>query len=251
VLALATMVGLIGPMIHAFRVLGIQNMPWQQRVTLIERGANDALVNGRLEGYKQLESQAFLSDYYSYFGPGTGQMLLGRYASVQQIDPVIATVNRNGTLGGTVIWPSFARLLPSLVYPDKPRQMESYRLLVQLGLIDPEGGKYPTVPLVAQSYAGYGPIGLVLITLLTFLAFLLVLKKLGWRLHRNVFAIFFSCVFLVVYSNQGDVGQYAEAVFRTFPLLAGVLWLISRLHRLRTRRTVPPSLATQPSVSTL
>src|SRR2546422_1351678 len=146
----ALMAGLIGPMIHAYRGLGIQGMPWQQRVELIERGAEEALAHGGLKGYEQLASSQFVAGYYDYFGEGRGQMLLGRYASVQQIDPVIASVSRHGTLGGSVIWPSFARALPSFIYPDKPRYIESYRLLVHLGLINPEGGKYPTVPLVAQ-----------------------------------------------------------------------------------------------------
>ena len=162
-------------------------------------------------------------------------MLLGRYASVQQIDPVIASVNRHGTLGGSVIWPSFARALPSFIYPDKPRYIESYRLLVHLGLINPEGGKYPTVPLVAQSYAGFGVVGLLLIPFLTFLGYLLALKKLGWKLYRNVFTTFFFCVFTVVYANQGDFGQYAGSVLRGFPLLAAVLWLLMRIAHVRIR----------------
>jgi len=55
-------------------------------------------------------------------------------------------------------------------------------------------------------------------------------KKLGWTLYRNVFAIFFFCVFVVVYANQGELGQYADAVLRGFPLLAATLWLVCRLY---------------------
>ena len=198
-------------------------------------GVTDALVHGDVKFYRQVVSEVasldFGSGYYDYFGKGSGQMLLGRYASIQQIDPVIATVNRRGFRGGSVIWPAFPRLLPTFVYPNKPRDMESLVLLVQLGIMDPEGNKYPTVPLLAQSYAGYGITGVLVIPFLVFVGFLLALKKLGWNLHRNVFAIFFLCVFLVVYANQGDLGQYAEAVLRSFPLLAATLWLVSRRYR--------------------
>jgi hypothetical protein len=225
---LLIMATLVGPMIHAFRGLGIQDMPWQERVGLIERGVKDAWVRGDLASYKELASGQFLSGYYDYFGKGSGQMLVGRYASIQQIDPVIATVNRRGVLGGSILWTAFPRLLPTFIYPVKPRQTEGYRLLVQLGIVDPEGGKYPTVPLLAQSYAGYGSAGLLLIPFLVFVACLLTLKKLGWKLYRNVFAIFFFCVFMIVYANQGDFGQYVGGVLRDFPLLAAMLWLLAR-----------------------
>jgi cytochrome b561 len=74
--------------------------------------------------------------------------------------------------------------------------------------------------------------GLIVIPFLTFVGFLLALKKLGWYLYRNVFAIFFFCVFIVVYTNQADMATYAETALRTFPLLASLLWLLIRTHRL-------------------
>jgi len=249
-LGLVLMAVLVGPVIHTFRALGIQNMPWQQRVSLIERGVKDALGRGDFASYQEVASEVasrdFGSGYYDYFGKGSGQMLVGRYASIQQIDPVIATVNRRGLLGPSIIWPAFPRLLPTFIYPTKPRYTESFRLLVQLGIVDPEGGKYPTVPLLAQSYAGYGSLGLLLIPFLTFLVFLLALKKLGWNLHRNVFAISFSCVFILVYANQGDLAQYAEAVLRNFPLLAAVFWLLARIHRARIKPYTIAPLPTAP-----
>jgi len=95
--------------------------------------------------------------------------------------------------------------------------------------------------LLAQSYAGYGVVGVVLIPLLTFTAFLLALRKLGWNLHRNVFGIFFFCVFIVVYANQGDLSQYAGSVLRNFPLLAALLWWLTRICRVRIRQFTAPA----------
>ncbi len=232
---LVMLAAIVAPMIHTFRIFGIQEMPWRERVALIERGVSEAVSTGDLTRYQELASGEFAQGYYNYFGQGTGQMLLGRYASIQQIDPVIASVGRHNTLGGDVIWPTFTRLLPSFVYPNKPRQIEGYRVLVQLGLIDPEGGKYPTVPILAQTYAGYGVVGLLVIPFLAFLGLLLALKKLGSTLHRNVFGIFFFCVFTVVYANQGGLAEYVGAVVRNFPLLGAVLWLSIRLYGLRIR----------------
>lgn len=245
IFGLAVLATLISPLIHAFRALGIQEVSWTQRVALIERGVVDLTAPGQLQRYEQLAAQQFTSGYYDYFGDGSGQMVLGRYASIQQIDPVIARVSRQNALGGSVIWPAFSRLLPSFIFPDKPRYIESYGALVRLGLIDPEGGKYPTVPLLAQSYAGYGTVGLLLIPLFAFIAMLLALKKLGWTLYRNVFGIFFFCVFVPIYANQGDLGQYAGSVLRNFPLLGAVLWLLIHAFQGRAkrslRRVLPPS----------
>jgi hypothetical protein len=234
-LGVLLMVTLIGPMIHAYRALGIHDMPWRERVGLMERSVKDALVHGDVQFYQEVVSEVatmdFGSGYYDYFGRGTGQMLLGRYASIQQIDPVIATVNRRGFRGGSVIWPAFQRVTPTFLFPAKPRDTEGFLLLVQLGISDPEGNKYPVVPLLAQSYAAYGATGVLVIPFFVFLCLLLAMKKLGWHLYRNVFAIFFFCVYLVVYANQGEMNQYAEAVLRNFPLLAISLWLITFLFR--------------------
>jgi hypothetical protein len=230
------MITIIGPMVHVYRGLGIQNLPWRQRAELLERGVKNVVANRNIDRYRQIASAGSASGYYNYFGEGRGQMILGRYASIQYVDPVIAMVNRHGIVGGSVIWPAFTRLLPTFIDPEKPRQIESYRLLVHLGLITPPGGKYSTVPLLAQSYAGYGTVGLLLIPFVAFAGFLVALKKLGWRLHRNVFGIFFFSVFTVVYANQGDLAQYAGAVFRGFPLLALTLLLLTHIYRASTKR---------------
>ena len=239
---LLIMAAIIAPMIHTFRALGIQDMPWRERVTFMQRGLQELLATKDLTRYQKLAAGEF-QGFSNYFGGGSGQVLLGRYSSIQQIDPIIATASQRGALGGDVVWAAFPRLLPTFVYPDKPREIEAYRILVQLGIIDPEGGKYPTVPLLAQVYAAYGMRGLVVIPFLTFLGFLLVLKKLGWRLYRNVFAIFFFCVFVVVYTNQADMIEYAETALRTFPLLASLLWLLAHIHRLPVMpRAASPTL---------
>jgi len=242
-IGVAAMAGLVSPMVQAYRALGILEMPWQQRIKLVERGVKDVFLNGHLPRYEQLASTGAVASYYNYFGQGTKQVLLGRYASIQQIDPIIAEVSRHSPLGGDIIWPAFTRLIPSFIYPAKPRYVEDYYIVVQLGLIDPAGGKAPTVPLLAQSFAGYGLSGLLIIPLLTFVGFLLAFKKLGWNLRRNVFAVFFFCVFIVTYANQGDLNQYAGSVLRNFPLLATVVWFLTRTRRSAVRSPRVTALA--------
>ncbi len=225
------------PMVQAWRYLGQQKMDVPQRIALMAEGAGAVLEGGNLKRFVSLGERQFRGWYYDYFGGnGRGQQVLGRYASVQQIDPVIAEVNRQGAIGGSAIWPAFTRLLPRLIYPGKPMYIEDYHILVNLRLINPAGGKYPTLPLAGQAYAGYGVAGVLIIPLFTFLFFLLVFKKIGWDLYRNVYAIFFFVEFIIVYAGQGDLGQYVGFALRGVPLFFVVFWMLKRGSKLRWHR---------------
>lgn len=228
----------VAPMVHALRALGQQELTLDQRIKLLSSNAAAVLETPqRLNRIQRLAATQFQHGYYSYFGDnGAGQMLLGRYASVQQIDPVIAEVNNQGAIGGAATWPALVRLVPSFVYPDKPQYTEAYKTLVHYHLVDPAGGKFPTLPLAGQAYATYGFLGVLVIPFTTFFGFLLIVKKLGWHLCRNVYAIFFFCDFVIVYVGQGDFGQYAGASLRAFPLFAIMFFLIDRCYRIRVGR---------------
>ena len=230
-------VSLVGPMIHAYRALGIQQVSLDRKIALIGQGIAAVAEHGEFDYYEHLANEQFQGDnYYGYFGGARGQMILGRYASIQQIAPVVAAVEHQGPVGGFAVWPAFERLAPKIIAPHKPENVESFNILVRLGLISPYGGKFPTLPLVGQAYAAYGMIGLCVIPFLAFLAFALVIKKIGWDLYRNIYAIFFLCDFVVVYANQGDLGQYAGAVLRGFPLFVVTFLILARLHRSLRKR---------------
>lgn len=234
--------GIVAPVTHVLRAAGLQQTTLNQRIDLIFSTASNLLEKPKV--FSQVAdstAEQFAGGYYDYFGgDGAGQMLLGRYASIQQIDPVIERVDSQGPRGGEAIWPAFLRLTPSFIYPDKPEDNEAYLTLVYYGLVDPEGGKFPTLPLAGQAYAGYGYPGLLAIPFFTFLAFLLAIKKLGWQLYRNIYAIFFFCDFVIVYANQGDFSQYMGEILRNFPLFALVFWLIAQGARIRLRRSYQP-----------
>jgi hypothetical protein len=235
----------VGPLIHINRLMDIQQVTVRERVQLIGEGIESISQKRDFGLTRQLVLEQFERGYFDYFGGGYGQMVVGRYASVQQVDPVIAQINRQGPLGGSVVWPSLWRQLPKFIYPEKSEFGESYSIVVNLGLIDPAGGKFPTVPLVAQAYAGYGLIGLLTIPFVTFLIFLLILKKLGWNLNRNVYAIFFLCQFVIVYANQGDLGQYGGAALRGFPSFALIFIVLGLASRIGSRRGAAVTVLTK------
>lgn len=228
----------VAPMVQALRAMGQYDLSLSQRIGFVTSNVTNVIENPeQFNRFELLAAGQFKHGYYDYFGgSGAGQMLLGRYASVQQIDPVIAEVNHSHPWGGEAVWPALARLVPSFIYRNKPEYIEAYNTLVHFRLVDPAGGKFPTLPLAGQAYAAYGVWGLLTIPFITFLGFLLVMKKLGWQLYRNVYAIFFLCDFVFVYVSQGDFGQYAGAALRSLPLFAVVFWLIGKSYRLRLRR---------------
>lgn len=232
---------LVAPLIHAWRYLGAEDLSLGSRVQLVEKAVVRATTGGGFQHYVTLSQRALSTGYYNYFGAAEGgrrgQMLLGRYASVQQVDPVIAEVQQQGELGGGVVWPALERLLPGFIDPDKPTRIEGYEILSRLGLIDPRGGKFPTVPLAAQAYAAYGVAGVALIPFFTFLVFFAAFKLLGWNLNRNIYGIFFFCQFVIVYAGQGTFGQYAGAALREFPLFAVIFITLQQVGRLRIRKT--------------
>lgn len=221
----------VGPVIHVHRAMGMSEESGGKRIEVLERGLLTVTEGvSRLREREEVLRQ-FSGGYIDYFGGGYGQMLLGRYAMVQQVDAVVAQVARERPFGHSAILPALLRPLPRFLYPEKPELGEGYLIVARLGLIDPMGGKYPTVPLVAQAYAGYGALGLMTIPFLTFLAFLVSLKKLGWNLERNVYAIFFFCQFVVVHVVGGDLGEYSVAMLRGFPVFAALFIIMGQRLR--------------------
>lgn len=241
-------VAFLAPVIHALRAMGQQQLDLGQRMEFVVQHLTQLAADpAGLDEFDELAAQQFERGYYDYFGgEGKGQMLLGRFVSVQQIDPVIAAVDRSGPRSGDAVWPALARLAPGFLLPGKPEFTEAYHTLVHYRLIDRQGGKFPTLPLAGQSYAAYGWVGVALIPFFTFLAFFLAIRKLGWNLYQNVYAIFFLCSFVLIYSSQGDFGQYMGAVLRNFPLLTVVFCLIRLSYRLRFTKRTPAATLRQP-----
>lgn len=236
---------LLAPFVHALRALGQQEMTLTERVDFVWNTASKLIgAPERFGELQKLASSQFAGGYYNYFGGGgAGQMLLGRYAAVQQIDPVVAEHVRKGDQGGEAVWPAFARLLPSAFNQDKSADTGlEFSILVQYGLIDPGGGKFPTLPVVGQSLAAFGLPGVFGFSVLAFALMAIVLKKLGWNLGRNLFGIFVVCQFAVVYPAQASFGQYLAYALRFWPTLALVFVLLIWSARLRTGARQPNSI---------
>lgn len=225
-LLVAVLVYVVGPVIHAWRHSGFQRLPLIERVDYTIDNLNIVIKNDFLKTTDQQAQVIFGNLYYDYFKSASSQMYLGRFASVQQIDPVVMSASAAERLGYQAILPSVTMHIPRVLYPDKVDYPPAFDILLKYGWIDPEGGKFPTLPIAGQAYAAFGLLGVAMICFGATFTLLLVWKKLSGGLSRNVFSIFFFCQFIVVYASQGSLGQYVGAALRYFPVFAVIFWLM-------------------------
>jgi hypothetical protein len=221
---------LLAPTVHALRAMGQQSLSLNERIEFVADTTLQLLERPeQLMVIEQLAQGQFTNFYYNYLGDsGTSQMLLGRYVNIQQIDPVVAQVNRRGPMGGDAVWPGLVRLLPGFLYGEKSEYREEFLTVLHYGLISPDAGRFPTLPIAGQAYAAYGVWGVLLIPFASFLLLGLVVKKFGWSTNRNIFGIFFFIHFVVVYANQGSFGQYVGTALRSLPIF--MLLFLAMLH---------------------
>jgi hypothetical protein len=223
----------VAPVVHGLRVLGIQRMPLGQRVQLMRTALSNTVANpGQMMQFQALTALDFSGSYTNYFGTsGAGQMIVGRYASVQQIDPVVAAVDRRGEQGSDAILPAVTRMIPSILYPNKPLFPESFRTLTHYNIISPLGGKFMTLPLAGQAYAAYGIPGCIVITFIAFFPLFLAMRKWGSDISHNIYALFILNSFVVVYSSQGDFSQLFGMYIHDMPIFWAVFVLLDKLSR--------------------
>ncbi len=229
-------VAAVAPLIHVFRGMGLRNLTltneieaFENTLPLILNPEQFAFQTGRYERAK---------GYYNYFGGGKGQMLLGRYSSIQEIDPVIAAVDASEPMGSDVIISAVRGQLPKFIDPDKPKITNDLLILQREGLTNGSHGGYPTLPFAGEIYAAFGILGVIFVFSLVFFAFVLALKKLGWNLYQNVFSIFILCT-QIFKINEADLGHFLGTIFRDLPLLALTLLFLIKIFQFFVLRQIP------------
>lgn len=174
-------------------------------------------------------------DYYNYFGPnGFGQIVAGRLASIQQIDPIIDAANKQGSFDFPMVSNTLKLIAPSFLVDKTGLNASPFEITVHYGFQPVwSGNKNPTVPLLGQMYCVYGPIKGLISTFLIFFVTMLGLKKVGWNLDRNIFAIFFFCQFVFPFASQGVFEQYVDFLFRYLPEFTVIFYVLQKFPRLK------------------
>jgi len=216
----------IAPIMLTFRYMGLRNMPLDREIETFEYMLPSLLNRDELALLAGQHSQ-MKSVNYNYYGNHEGQLILGRFSSIQQIDPIIGAVQMRGPIGGDVIVDGFRASIPKTLDPDKPTAAQGFTVIKSLGIYR-GGGPRPTVPLAAVVFAAYGIWGVILIPFATFLVYLLLLKKLCWDIRGNIFAIFIlACQVSAIHS--AELQHFAEYVFRDLPLLAAICLIMQKV----------------------
>jgi hypothetical protein len=224
----------ITPIMLTFRYMGFGAMSLDKEIDVIENMA-PTLLDGDVLSVLASKHAHTRSLAYDYYGDnGKGQLILGRFSSIQQIDPIIYAAEIRGTLGGEIILDGFRANTPKFINPNKPAEITGLTVTKSLGVFR-GGGSRPTVPFAAIVYAAYGTMGVILIPLATFLAYLLMLKKICWDIRGNIFAIFLL-VTQVDGIHSAEFRHIVGYVMRDMPLLVITVLLMQKLVVFLMRR---------------
>lgn len=222
----------ITPLILFFRYNGFRNKTFTEELNAF---ANVAPL--LLNGDQLLFNTGHLGHgrgYYDYFGNNEGQVILGRFSSIQQSDPAIAATNATKPMGNDIIISGLRFVLPSFIDPGKPKQTNAFIILARQGWTSARQGAYPTLPLAGEIYSAYGMAGIIFIPFLIFLIYLLVLKKVGWGISGNVLSIFIFS-FGVLYIYDATFSSFLSTSLRDIPLICITVLLLMKTFQFLVR----------------
>lgn len=241
---------LVAPAILVLRYMGLRDMTLGEEVKALEYTV-PLMLNSDEYNFQTAKLKKNGGGYYSYFGGSKGQIVLGRFSSIQQIDPAIAETDAGEPMGGELFFDDFLRLLPNFVYPDKPKLNNSFIILERQGLTNASHGQYPSLPLAGEIYSLFGMWGVLCIPFAIFLLYALALKKIGWGLYGNAFSIYVLCSAVLTHGHDGALEAFLGAIFRGLPLLTLLVWLlIKSYHFFAQKRVVIHRIPSNSSITT-
>lgn len=213
----------LAPMIQLFRRSGIRRMGLSERVRFVRENWRRISYGDSLLSFFRREGGDPLPRPWDYYGGDV--FMLDRMVTVQRSDPVFQAMQTHRSMGVSVLGPGFERLLPGFVHPGKPVVATADVICWELDLRAAYVVAFPVVPLVAHSYVAYKLWGVVLIPFLVFAVFFVLMKKLGWLLKGNVFAVWFF-MFPFIGAAEWSFDQFLSFMFRHLPVLAVLVYLL-------------------------
>ncbi|PKU24462.1 hypothetical protein [Telmatospirillum siberiense] len=141
-----------------------------------------------------------------------GLAYLGRYSEtssrfmlIANTDVIVNSVVTLGPYGWTSVTDGFALLLPTSLYPDKPRIGSADLITWHYGLRTWGLEGFPTIGLFADCFAALEWPGVIFVPFLCSLLFLLEIQLFGVRLSGNFLAVYFTFREFFFFGGGGSV----------------------------------------------
>lgn len=221
---------IFGPIVHVYRN-ELWFLPFDKRIDYLMSNANKMIqVDFLIEYFRNVIERESFMYHYQYFGQNL--MFFDRFATIQHNDIILDSFLNRPEMGAEIYGRGFDMILPSFINASKNVISLEDQITWELGLRTYGVVGFPTVPLIACTFAATKWIGLAFIPLLVFIVLFLFLKKIGANLYANVFTIFF---FVPVFLNahQWSYPQYILRLFRIFPvqiiLLMIIVWFYNKI----------------------
>lgn len=228
---MAVLVVYLFPVITYFRQMNITGQHLSDKILLVKNTLVTESFSEIMENSRYWTNVAYGYGYYDYFGGnGRFQMVAGRFASVQEIDPVVALINPQFPLGWEPISLAVQSVIPRIFFAEKDISNDAYYISRSLNL----GSRlliYPTVPMLAVAFASLGIPGLLIIPFVVFLVYFILFKLAGWNLDKNIFSIFFLCV-VFPYIHEGSLQNYIGFIVRQIPTLMVLVFFIVQASKI-------------------
>ncbi len=223
----------IMPVAQLYRNMGIRTLSFSSKVSLVYDVISKTSVSDLISHADNSTTSAYASGYYDYYGNNRFQQVIGRFSSIQQVDPILASDKLLSNNAWSMLYHNLMILIPRVLYEgNKAKDDDSpeYKIVTNLGLASSSTGQYPTIPLLSEAYIYFGLIGLLIIPFVFYLSLFSIQRLIAWDLEMNVFSIFFLIISLN-YIYTGNVGQVIGYILRTIPTFIALFWIINLIYK--------------------
>ena len=224
----------LSPFIHILRGLQLRDASLGEEISLMEHYLPLILNPDEFLFFAQRASTD--TNYFHYFGSPKEGILLPRFTSVQQIDPVIVPRDAGDRMDTKLALDAVKANLPKFLVPDKPTETNAYTILVHEGYVPVYStGHYPTLPYSGEIYLIFGWPGVIAGSFALLFLYFLALKKIGWNLYCNIFSVFLFGSSLY-HSNEMSLQDFIGQIIRDFPIFVLLIIFLVRAYYVFSRR---------------
>jgi hypothetical protein len=149
-----------------------------------------------------------------------------RFMLITTIDMIANKVELEGPYGTSLITDGFEALLPTFIHPNKPRIDTGDLLTWYYGLRDWDVLGYPSIGILADSFAALEWLGVILLPFLCALLQLLELQFSGTSIRGNLVGTYLLLKEFFFFSSGGNIEMAVIDIFRNNPIEIAFFYVI-------------------------